>query len=935
MFRMRRPVERPETGRLLGRWGEQDRLREALVRLRGGDGGLWLVEGDAGAGKTTLVESVLSPELRVMRGGGPGRGIPCGPLRAALSGHWPGAAAGAEGDVPAVVREAFERLARERPTVVFLDDLQWADAATLTVLGGWAVPSTGLPLLVIGAFRSDELPRGHPVRELRSRLRQAAGGKERHVRLGPLGPGDSALLVRRVLGDMATQDVVDTVVRRARGLPFYLEELASAVAETGDTAVVPESVTDAVLQRVARLSDAARSVAPVVAVSGSVRLDVLAEFGAEEAGIEELFDAGALVRPPGAGAGEAAFRHALMGEALYAAIPWARRRRLHAALAQAMEVRGEAPALVAAHWEKAHEPTRACPLLLEAAEAACRVHAYRDGMDTIERALALWPTGADADVRTRALDLLGECAARCGETGKAARAWEQVATTCQATGDHVAHARIARCLAGVYELADDWPRALAARYVAAEKYATTGRRAEAAAERLAAASHLHSAGDLTGAMRLVAEAWQDIDATELDRAAELRVRAMGTEGLIMAKRGEGAAGIVLTREALDLALGSGADSLAADIYYLYADALEQRTAYPAALDAWTDALSFCRTRGLDADAHVCLACLTPALRHTGQWDRALKAGQEVLAQDDAPDVARMVATGEIGLILANRGTTASARRHLARAAAYARVHELFALEIDTGWGLARTDALDGHDDSATTRLRELTTRCLALEEHHYSVAALRWAATYFARHELRGDLGACTDALARVAAATGTAEATAALAHALAEAALLEGDAHRAADRFERALALLVAVALPPETAETQARAGAALAAAGDRTNAVERLVGAYHTARSLRARPLASAAARELEALGEDVRRRLGPRAARQTGTASLTRRECEVLRLVAAGLTNSEIAARLFLSTRTVDMHVRNLLTKLDCHTRTEAVRRAEELAVLTTVS
>ncbi|MER7406217.1 LuxR C-terminal-related transcriptional regulator [Streptomyces sp. NPDC000070] len=931
---MRRPAERPEAGRLLGRRREQGRLREALVRLPAGDGGLWLVEGDAGAGKTTLVESVLSPELRVLRGGGPGSGVPYGPLRTALGGHWPGTA-GAESDVPAAVREAFERLARQRPTVVFLDDLQWADAATLTVLRGWVVPSTGLPLLVIGAFRSDELPRGHPVRDLRSQLRQAAGGKDRHIRLAPLGPGDSALLVRRLLGGTATPGVVDTVVRRARGLPFYLEELASAVVETGDTTVVPESVTDAVLQRMARLSESARAIAQVVAVSGSARLDVLAEFGAAEAGVEELFDAGVLVRPPGAGPGETAFRHALLGEALYTAIPWARRRRLHAALARALEVRGAAPALVAAHWEKAHEPTRAFPLRLEAAEAACRVHAYRDAMDMVERALALWPARADDDARLRALDLLGECAARCGETGKAARAWEQVALACQATGDHAAHARIARCLAGVYELADDWPRALAARYVAAGQYARTGRRAEAAAERLAAASHLHSAGDLTGAMRLVREAWQDIDAARLARTAELRVRAMGTEGLIRTKLGEGAVGVELTRRALDLALGSGPDTLAADIYYLYADALEQRTSYPAALDAWTDALSFCRARGLDADAHVCLACLTPALRHTGQWDRALQAGQEVLARKDAPDVARMVAAGEIGLILANRGATASARRHLARAAAYARVHELFGLDIDTGWGLARTDALDGRDDSATIRLRDLTARCLAREEHHYSVAALRWAATYFGRHELRGDLGACTDALARIAAATGTAEATAALAHALAEAALLEGDAHRAAELYERALALLAAVALPPETAETQARAGIALAAAGARTKAVERLVGAYHTARSLRARPLASTATRELEALGEDIRRRLGSRAARQTDTAGLTRREGEVLRLVAAGLTNSEIAARLFLSTRTVDMHVRNLLTKLGCHTRTEAVRRAEELAVLTTVS
>lgn len=938
---MKRTAEKPEAGGLLGRWREQARLREALARSGHGDGGLWLVEGDAGVGKTTLVESVL-PSLpspwRVMRGGGPGSAVPYGPLRTALGGHLPGAS-GAEDDVRAAVREAFERLARERPTVVFADDLQWADAATLAVLGDWVAPSTGLPLLVIGAYRSDELPRGHLVRDLRSRLRRAPAGKERHVRLGPLGPQDSALLVARVLGDAVAEDVVDTVLRRAHGVPFYLEELAAAVAESRDATVVPESVSDAVTQRLARLPQSAQEVAQVVAVSGAVRLEVLSACGVQEAAVEELLDAGVLVEDPGAAPGggteQVLFRHALMGEALYAATPWARRRRIHAAVARAMEARGEAPALVAAQWERAHEPERARPLLLSAAEAACAVHAYRDAKGAIERALALWPAGADEAARLRALYLLGECAERCGETGEAARAWEEVAAAYRAGGDHAALARVARCLAGVYELADDWPRALAARYVAVEEFTRTGRRAEVAAERLAAASHLHSAGDLTGAMRLVRAAWTDIGAAEAGVTAELRARAMALEGLIRTKLGDGATGTELTRQALDVALGAGPDSLAADIYYLYADALEQRTDYPSALDAWTDALAFCRAHGLDADAHLCLACLTPALRHTGQWDRVLQAGREVLARDDAPEVARKVAAGEIGLVLANRGTPASARRHLAPASAYARVHELFGLELDSDWGLARADALDGHDESVTTRLRQLTARCLSREEHHYSVAALRWAATWFARHGLRDDLGACTDVLARTAAATGTAEATAALAHALAEQALLEGDPRRSADRFERALVLLGTVALPPETAECQVRAAAALAAAGDRTKAVERLVAAYHTAHSLGARPLAAAAAAELEALGEDVRRRLGHRAAGWGGTAALTRREGEVLRLVAAGLTNAEIAARLFLSTRTVDMHVRNLLAKLGCHTRTEAVRRAEELAVLTTVA
>jgi hypothetical protein len=242
----------------------------------------------------------------------------------------------------------------------------------------------------------------------------------------------------------------------------------------------------------------------------------------------------------------------------------------------------------------------------------------------------------------------------------------------------------------------------------------------------------------------------------------------------------------MTSRALDLSLRIDPEALTARIYDLHSIALEQATDYSAALGAMSDAVALCRSRGLEDDANVCLACLTPALRHTGQWDRAIEVGNEVLAREDAPEVARMVAIGEIGLILANRGKVTPARRNLARSAAFSLVHELFPLEIETNWGLARVDELDGDHEGATARLRDLGARCLAREEFHYSVAALRWAASFFGQHGLQGELGACTDALARVAAAMGTAEATAALAHALGEGALLEGDARRAADQFER-----------------------------------------------------------------------------------------------------------------------------------------------------
>jgi DNA-binding NarL/FixJ family response regulator len=146
-----------------------------------------------------------------------------------------------------------------------------------------------------------------------------------------------------------------------------------------------------------------------------------------------------------------------------------------------------------------------------------------------------------------------------------------------------------------------------------------------------------------------------------------------------------------------------------------------------------------------------------------------------------------------------------------------------------------------------------------------------------------------------------------------------------------RAVELHAGLDIPFERVQIQLRAGIALAAAGERDAALEQLGNAYRGATRLGAVPLAGAATAEVARLGESVRERLGQRAAAEHLNGGLSARELEVMRLVAAGATNREIAAELVLSTRTVDMHVRNILTKLRCRTRTEAASKAGSLGLL----
>jgi DNA-binding CsgD family transcriptional regulator len=285
----------------------------------------------------------------------------------------------------------------------------------------------------------------------------------------------------------------------------------------------------------------------------------------------------------------------------------------------------------------------------------------------------------------------------------------------------------------------------------------------------------------------------------------------------------------------------------------------------------------------------------------------------------------------MGSIAGFRGDTATARPLLTHASEIAIRIDLLSIQVDSSAALASVAEAEGDLDTASSHCRFLLQRWSRSEDRHYAVWGLRWASSFFARQGDGEQTRACAEAVGRIAADSGHPDALAALAYAVGEAAILDDDVDLAVEQFGRALELHDGLEIPFERAQIALRAGSALAAADRREDALDRLGDAHRIARKLGAEPLMTAAASEVAALGESVETHLGTRAAALHEGAGLTRRELEVVRLVAEGQKNREIAERLVISTRTVDMHVRNILGKLECRSRVEAASRAAELGLI----
>ncbi|GAA3376010.1 LuxR family transcriptional regulator [Streptomyces sannanensis] len=426
----------------VGRVGELAALGDALTRAGTGEPQSLLVGGEAGVGKTRLVEEFLDQARRkdaVVALGGcveiGADGLPFAPfstalraLRRQLPDELAAAAEGQEDELARLLPELgeasraayhedgtarlfeltvrlLERVAADRTVVLALEDLHWADASTRHLLAYLFRTLRRGRLVVVATYRADDIHRRHPLRPLLAEL-----DRLRTLQRIELARFSRAEVHRQLTGILAAEpepSLVDEIFTRSDGNAFFVEELACCI-DGGGVTVLSDSLRDLLLVRAEALPEDAQRIVRIVAEGGStVEYPLLAAVArlAEDDLIEALRTAvGANIltaTPDGDGY---RFRHSLVREAVSDDLLPGERSRINRRYAEALEadpslVRADERAVrLAGYWYSTHDAARALPAVLRASVEARRRHAYSEQLRLLERALELWDA-VPAEVR--------------------------------------------------------------------------------------------------------------------------------------------------------------------------------------------------------------------------------------------------------------------------------------------------------------------------------------------------------------------------------------------------------------------------------------------------------------------------------------------------------------------------------------------------------
>ena len=848
---------------------------------------------------------------------------------------------------------------RQGCRVVILEDLHWSDGGSQELVRYLARLIESQPVLLLATYRTDEPGRRHPLAGLIAQL--ARERRQHEVRLGPLSREECADLLASALGRRLPAPLVGLLWERTGGNPFFAEELLRSLGEGGglEQALAaiqaggrlghiptPLSIADSILARTADLDELTTAVLHYAATIGrhfdfelllrltgieeAALLRAVATLVARQLVVEEVAGAAAEDRYR--------FRHDLTREAIYGSLLRRERRLKHRAILQALEERHRAdlPAVadqLAHHSLQAGETVAAARYARLAGERAARVYAYREAVAHYRVALDLLGTDEPA-ARAELCERLAQAAHPLGDVVMYAHYWREAQRLYEGLGDRRKVADFHLWL-GIAAWQQGDLRAVE-EHLDAVRPALESSEGRSPDGDLALAYSICSQLSMLAARPRDAIAWGERALCLAERLDDGRVRMHAFNNIGCALLDLGDAGRGLEYLERSVALARDATYRAYYHYRAYHNFAENLAAlgeFQRAAALLREGLARLEEGGVELHAGFGQGQLGWLELEFGRWDearalldRAIEAGERGMP------MARLLALPWQGELLLRQGQTDEARRLLEEALPACEAGGLDVLRVLLPT-LARVRLAGGDVDGAARAI----DRCVAAWRDAGAPAKsdrmLADGVEVYLRAGRTDAAGALLAALAAAAERGGHPLALACLADARGLLAAHQGrhqDAAghfaRAAERWQELGAQFREARARRRWAESLLQAGA-LCGQGGQEEARRQLALAREIGERLGAAP-------ELQAIDATLRRhRLAPRAtAAPSGGDRLTPREREVLALIAQGHGNREIAERLFITEKTAEHHVSNILGKLGFTSRVQAAAYAVEQGLAT---
>jgi len=854
--------------------------------------------------------------------------------------------------------ELTDRLADERPVLLWIEDIHWADRSTRSFLRFLAASLTQERVVVVATYRADELHRRHPLRPVIGELERTP--RARRIELERFDRGELADQLADILGTAPQPEVVERLFGRSEGNPLFTEELIAAGVDGRGS--LPPSLREALLLRVERLSDESQRLLRALAVANRGREPLLAEaIGADQATVaaamREALEAQIVVPLDAERFG---FRHALLREVLYDDLLPGERSQLHLAHAEALECVGTEgdPAWtatgIAHHYYAAGDQPKALRSAVEASTAVRKLHAYGEAAGLLDRAIELWPRVPDAEELT-GIDK-GELLLRAarahylaGEDAVGVGLYEDAV---EALGDDADPERLASALTALATCQWTLGQAERSRATQARGLALLPDDASSPARARLLAQQVRFLL-LQGRFREVVEAapvaLAAVEELDLQSTRAGILSRLGCALYALGREEEGRARML---ESIEIAESTGYSDDLAMAYMNFADSLHLNGHIDQARETAEQGIakvadntkisSGGSTRSMNF-IHLSLAEIYYDL---GEFDRA---EAEVAATGKGNQgVGRAHAklrSAQLDLARGREDAAAEAITHadsmLSEALEPQYIALLATLHAEFEVRRGDLDAARAAVDRGIDRIQFCSEDVARIAR--CSTAGLTVEAERAVRARDLGDDEAERDAADRagalielVRAAVEDAEGPVELATlAAAEAEYARGQGDDDPELWATAVREWQRLERPYEAARARWRQAQAHLARGDRDSAAAALAESAAGAKRLGAHWLE----REIEGLATRARLSVaGPveRAdAEPTPAATtpfgLTPRELQVLELVAAGATNREIGERLFMAEKTASVHVSRILSKLDVRGRTEAAAVAHRHGIV----